>query len=333
MHTYLVSLTLVVSRVLALSSVDPVADYGGHSRDFHLLHHQESDQAWETVSATWHKSSHHMSRRDVGQQPSLDEIKEFIETFKPAFKSAQETITKMVNHSAVLTGRLKSAVSLQEKLVRKNETLDGLRDVIGLRLTCQTVNETIRIKDLILADTKNFNVTEVICYGICPGAGKYRPSTGYRRIHLIIYIKNGGKFAELQIGTPYTNMWSDWNHDFIYKVPKDISNDPKVGNYSLAMAEYFWKLDEDRKILPPCPSKLTSADPLKILKEGVAGDHADQVLMKLGYPPNACFWWNDMKLALPEKECSISAAASPVAGIASFSTVLLSLVGIMFISW
>jgi len=329
MYMYLLVLTFVCASAF---DVDPVADSGGHSRDFHLLHHQEPSDAWEAVSATWHKASHHMSRRDVAQQPSLEEIRNYVETFKPAFESVQGSISKIVNHSAILTGRLKSAASIQEKLLRYNETLDGLRDVIGLRLTCQTVNDTLIIKNKILADTKSFNVTKVTCYGICPGSGKYRPSSGYRRIHLIIYIEDGGKFAELQIGTPYTNMWSDWNHDFIYKGPEEISKDPEVGNYSFAMADYFWKLDEDRKMLPPCPEKLTSANPLKILREGVAGDHADQLYQKLGYPPNACYWWNDMKLALPEKECNTGTTSAALVHHNTATSIGVVLFGVLFSS-
>ena len=140
---------------------------------------------------------------------------------------------------------------------------------------------------------------------------------------------NGGKFAELQIGTPYTNMWSDWNHDFIYKGPANIQNDPVVGNYSLAMADYFWKLDEDRRVLPACPQLLKKADSLKILREGVAGDHAKATYKKLGYPPNACYWWNDMKLALSEPECPvISSDASSTMKISGnmFGSLLVALV-------
>ena len=108
-------------------------------------------------------------------------------------------------------------------------------------------------------------------------------------------------------------MWSDWNHDFIYKGPDSIQKDMEVSKYSLAMADYFWKLDEDRRALPTCPQLLKGADSLKILREGVAGDHAEETYKKLGYPPNACFWWNDMKLALPEKECPASSSdASPI---------------------
>lgn len=111
-------------------------------------------------------------------------------------------------------------------------------------------------------------------------------------------------------------MWSDWNHDFIYKGPANIKNDDEVNIYSLAMADYFWKLDEERRALPMCPQIMKNANSLKILREGVAGDHAEATYKKLGYPPNACYWWNDMKLALPEQQCpkAASSDASMITG-------------------
>ncbi|XP_066914632.1 uncharacterized protein [Clytia hemisphaerica] len=294
--------------VFAISS-NVLGDPGfeaGHSRDYHLLH---DDTAWDRMYDSWikthsHLSSQHRFRRNSvsTEQPTLEEIKKFVEGFKPAFESAQKSLLKIANKTAVLTGRLKSALSIQEKLVRKNITFNDLTDVIGMRFTCQTVNDTLRIKSKIEKDTTDFNITETTCYGMCPGHGKYRDS-GYRRIHLILLIKDGSKSAELQIGTPYTDMWSNWNHDFIYKGPKNIADNSGVQNYSLSMADYFWKLDEIRRDLPPCPEILKEANALKILRDGVAGDHAEETYKKLGYPPNACFWWNDMKLSLPEKEC------------------------------
>lgn len=292
---------------MVTGSPDSIEDIG-HSRDFHLI---DDATAWERMLISWnqnHQQQTHRYRRD-SMGPSLEEIEKFIRTYESAFQSAQKTLLKLVNHTAILTGRLKSALSIQEKLVRKNQTLNDLTDIIGLRLTCQTVNDSLRIQELIMKAKSDFNVTEIKCYGMCPGSSKYRPS-GYRRIHLILFIKDGRKFAELQIGTPYTNMWSDWNHDFIYKGPEQIAKDKAVEQYSLAMADYFWKLDEERRMLPSCPKILKQADALKILRDGVAGDHAQETYKTLGYPQNACFWWNDMKLALPETKCAKTSSSS-----------------------
>ena len=176
-----------------------VGESSGHSRDYHLLH---SNDAWKTLVQAWekdlHVSTHSRARRDNQRQssdaPSMDEIKAYIASHETAFEYSKKELIMLANRTAVLTGRLKSASSIDEKLVRKNLTLDQLTDVIGLRLTCQTVDEANRIKTLIEADTVAFNITEVTCYGMCPNAGKYRLSSGYRRIHLIIFIKDKSTF-------------------------------------------------------------------------------------------------------------------------------------------
>ena len=88
------------------------------------------------------------------------------------------------------------------------------------------------------------------------------------------------------------------------------------------MAEYFWKLDEDRRNLPACPQILQDANSLDILRQGVAGDHAEDTYRKLGFPPNACYWWNDMKLALPEKECTATSSGASSTVVAATNSVM-----------
>ena len=119
---------------------------------------------------------------------------------------------------------------------------------------------------------------------------------------------------ELQIGTPYTNMWADWNHDLVYKGPKEFADDESVKTYSIAMADYFLKLDEERNQLPDCPAIMEEVNALDILEDNAGGADAHALYEKLGYPPNACFWWNDMKLALPPKHDTSNAygAASSI---------------------
>ena len=193
---------VTVVYLLILSSLTTIAvsefesgETAGHSRDYQLLH---SSDAWEKMLDAWKQQHHqdwttHRARRNQlsSAAPSIEDITRYIDTYKTAFESAKKTLIEIVNNTAVLTGRLKSASSIQEKLVRTNSSLDQLKDVIGLRLTCQTVDGALKIKDLIEKATDAFNVTETLCYGMCPGEGKYR-DTGYRRIHLILSIKEKG---------------------------------------------------------------------------------------------------------------------------------------------
>ena len=289
----------------------------GHSRDYHLLDANiPSEEHWNQLVKRWlaeAQSCITRFRRETGEIPipSVKSIQAYINSFKPAFTEATDVITTLVNHSAVLTGRLKSASSVHEKLERKNCELKDLTDIIGMRLTCQTVDESLRMKKLISEASNYFEVKETKCYGMCPGAGKYR-SDGYRRIHLILVIKSDNKSMELQIGTPYTNMWADWGHDLIYKGPKEFAENKNVKSYASAMADYFVTLDEERNQLPQCPSIMEEANALDILKDNAGGADPNELYKKLGYPPNACFWWNDMELVSAGLPHSFDSATSLV---------------------
>ncbi|XP_065674469.1 uncharacterized protein LOC124819215 [Hydra vulgaris] len=271
---------------------------GGHTRDYILL--DDKLNSWDKLLSNWQREAKNnlwvrRSSSGVSQIPTLPEIEKFIKTHKQAFDSAQKNIKSIVNSSAVLTGRLKAAYSVQGKLEKDKTTLQELNDIIGLRLTCQTVNEALRITDAIKKDKKNFEILNEKCYGMCPNAGKYKEG-GYRRIHLILRLIQGNKTAELQIGTPYTNYWSDWSHDFIYKGPTEISKSTEVNSYSLALADYFLISDTSRSNLPLCPTFLKNANAMKILNSSLPSADAEKMFKKIGEPPNGCFWWYDMKL-------------------------------------
>lgn len=290
MHRCVIFLLLPFVSVSAKFHLEREID---HTRDYTLL---EDDSSVGAIYKKWHQEAPLRFKREVGG-PSFEEIETFIDTYQESFDLASAKLREIVGNDCVLTGRLKSAVSLQEKLVRKSEDLKEIKDIIGLRLTCQTVNDTLRITRIVEKQPEIFAVEEKKCYGICQGAGKYR-DTGYRRVHLILILKSTGKPLELQLGTPYCNMWSDWNHDMIYKGPKYFSENEQVMDYSLSLADYFYEMDERRRFLPFCPRYISEKDALQVLRDGLDGEHAEKTYKKLGSPDSACFEWNDMKLAL-----------------------------------
>ena len=328
--TVLFTSILQTSKLVISAHLDEQNIHYGNSRDYHLLDANiPSDEHWNQLVRRWSAEAQSLMtqqirlKREADCIPSLKEIQAYIKSFKPAFTVATDAITTLVNHSAVLTGRLKSASSVHEKLERKGCGLKNLTDMIGMRLTCQTVDECLRIQKLISEASDTFEVKETVCYGMCPGTGKYRDN-GYRRIHLILMIKPDYKSMELQIGTPYTNMWADWAHDLIYKGPEDFAEDKDVTSYALKMAHYFYTLDNERNKLPQCPSIMEKANALDILKENAGGADAKELYKKLGYPPNTCFWWNDMQLALAALPHTINCAGNLVFG-TKFLVILLLL--------
>ena len=51
------------------------------------------------------------------------------------------------------------------------------------------------------------------------------------------------------------------------------------------------------------PSLMEKTNAMEALKYNANGADATELYKKLGSPPNACFWWNDMHLAaIPSDE-------------------------------
>lgn len=288
-----------------------------HSRNYHLLDDQDK---WDKLFGHWNKL--HRERRAT-EYLTNEKIRSYVNSFRPAFEAASTAIKALIKN-CVLTGRIKSTASIAEKVKRKGVTIEDLTDIIGFRLTCQTVDMCLDGLSLFESGHPKFETLEKECYGMCPGKDKYR-DTGYRRIHLILQIKPENKTFELQIGTPYTNMWSDWNHDFIYKGPTYIAQDQDAQNYSMALAEYFWKLDEVRRNIPLCPVILKESKALDVLKAGKLPDIAEPIWMKLGKPPSLCFWWNDMKTPAAEKKSQLNSHAKTNRSLAVYLFLILSL--------
>lgn len=140
-----------------------------------------------------------------------------MQTFKAAYTLALKKFLKIAKtETAVLGSRIKSVDSILGKMARKPDkysSVEKLKDILGFRFTAQTVPNVLRIVIALLTDP-DIKVVEVECYGIC-SLQKYR-SSGYRRVHLTVMVL--GKYAEIQLGTPYTNFWSNWDHELIYKV-------------------------------------------------------------------------------------------------------------------
>ena len=260
---------------------------GGHSRDFQVI---ENEYSWDKLIENWRDVKR--SRRYVKESPTITEIEDFVRSFQPAFTTATKKMKSLAENYAVLTGRIKSTSSIAKKMQRNGIGLQDFVDIIGFRLTCQNVDAALKLRDMVI-DSPNFRIVKQKCFGVCPGSGKYYKS-GYRRVHFQVRILPENKPAEIQIGTPYMNKWADWSHDFIYKGPKNVSNSDDVKTYSLEMAEYFWKLDEERRKIPDCPTSLQNISAFQTLQESLSKDYAKKVFEKLGQPPSLCFWWNDL---------------------------------------
>ena len=122
-------------------------------------------------------------------------------------------------------GRVKSIVSILDKMQRKNVSMNDIEkkieDLAGIRIICQfeedieTVASLIQNRsDITIKSEKNYL--------------KHIKQSGYRSYHLIIYYTvetiNGPKKiqAEIQIRTMAMNFWATIEHSLQYKYKENI---------------------------------------------------------------------------------------------------------------
>lgn len=108
----------------------------------------------------------------------------------------------------------------------------------------------------------------------------------------IPHLKTAG---EIQVGTPYMTLWADWEHDVVYKGPKNLKKDASVTKYAKLLAKYYMLLDDLRNgMSPDCPL---------ILRKTKAEDIPNYDHWKmLGSPRDACSFWNDLHTNMPPVE-------------------------------
>ena len=129
-------------------------------------------------------------------------------------------------------GRVKSIVSILDKMQRKNVSMNDIEkkieDLAGIRIICQFVEDIDRVVNLI----KNRTDMKVKCE---KDYVSHMKTSGYRSYHMIIlYTVNtihGPKelSAEIQIRTMAMDFWASLEHKIYYKfegnAPGYISRD------------------------------------------------------------------------------------------------------------
>ena len=230
----------------------------------------------------------------------------YIDSLRSTFDDLKGTLHRIASRTvkfADFSGRLKSPDSLRAKMSITHETnFKTISDIIGIRITCQN-NVAVRSIVEEILQHKDFKGFQRTCYGFFCSQKRYDVS-GYRRIHLTLKSKN----IEIQVGTPYTDMWTDWFQVFVHKGPLGIKDNLAVVDYSKKLADYFWMLDELRTDgTPKCPMTLTNREHFeKQMKAATATSYDDEgyaiypeeMKVRLDGFPDGCFWWDDA----PEKD-------------------------------
>ena len=143
-------------------------------------------------------------------------------------------------------GRVKSIVSILDKMQRKNLSMNDIEkkieDIAGIRIICQfeedieTVASLIQNRsDMTIKSEKNYL--------------KHVKQSGYRSLHLIIYYTvetlNGPRKlqAEIQIRTMAMDFWATIEHSLQYKYKGDMP--PHVAERLTNAADAIILLDQE----------------------------------------------------------------------------------------
>jgi putative GTP pyrophosphokinase len=124
---------------------------------------------------------------------------------------------------ATLSSRVKTFESYLEKLARLRKRAQGrpvmLRDLLGLRVVCAFLDETERVRDLLV---EHMPVVEVEHKGLEQSLTQF----GYESLHLLVRLPpqpafgclpNTRRLCEVQVRTVLQDAWARIEHELVYK--------------------------------------------------------------------------------------------------------------------
>lgn len=128
---------------------------------------------------------------------------------------------EMHSHAEHILSRVKSADSMQKKLVRKGHETDALTalhvtsDSVGIRIVTHFIGDVYRILDYIKEET-SWKIVTIKDYISNP-----KPN-GYRSIHIILEVPLHGMEldslkVEIQLRTITMDCWASLQHQIKYK--------------------------------------------------------------------------------------------------------------------
>lgn len=152
----------------------------------------------------------------------IDEISTKVSILREEFSELHE-----YNPIEHIASRLKSAESIEQKVLRKNcePSFDAIReaitDIAGVRIVCSFVSDVYRVFELLTAqeDVRVLRVKDYIAHP--------KPN-GYKSLHVIVEVPvflSGGPVAvpvEVQLRTVAMDFWASLEHKIYYKYDGDV---------------------------------------------------------------------------------------------------------------
>lgn len=152
----------------------------------------------------------------------IDEVSTKVSILREEFAELQD-----YNPIEHISSRLKSAESIEQKVIRKNcePSFDAIReaitDIAGVRIVCSFVSDVYRVFELLTAqeDVRVLRVKDYIAHP---------KSNGYKSLHVIVEVPvflSGGPVAvpvEVQLRTVAMDFWASLEHKIYYKYDGEV---------------------------------------------------------------------------------------------------------------
>lgn len=171
-----------------------------------------------------------------------------VEELKIKLKGIRRQYRQEGKHAPIefITGRVKTPESILEKMevrsIPKDELLEGVQDIAGIRIMCQFVEDIFEVVRL-LKQRNDFNIIIERDYI------KNKKRSGYRSYHLVleypVQCVQGEQIllVEIQIRTLAMNFWATIEHSLNYKYRGEY---PEIIHERLERAaEAAFLLDEE----------------------------------------------------------------------------------------
>ena len=142
--------------------------------------------------------------------PSFSDL-ELLDAFRLSFDEAQQTVMQALRRLGVEpSGRIKTTISIVEKLKRESIRLSRLQDIAGCRIVVNRTSEQDRMAAMISDALPETTLID----------RRQRHSHGYRAIHIVADIEE--RLVEIQIRTELQHLWAIWSETLAAAVEQSI---------------------------------------------------------------------------------------------------------------
>lgn len=125
---------------------------------------------------------------------------EMLDAYRRSFDSAYQLVNQTLrNLGRGPSGRIKTTVSIVEKLKRESIRLSRLQDIAGCRVIAWDVADQDRVVDLVRGSFQEVTVID----------RRQKDSHGYRAVHLVVDVTD--RLVEIQIRTDLQHLWAMWS--------------------------------------------------------------------------------------------------------------------------